>query len=120
MRKAVVMNKKTTPYLELRLALRLTPEEKAHAEAQAEAAGMSVSALIRALLAGVHIRAISDVKMLAELRRLGGLIKQAYSAGTDPIMTLAALHALQAAAARIAPRTDNDDSPLLPQNRIKS
>lgn len=86
------------------IKIRLTLRERQQAAAQAQAAGMSLSALIRALLSGVQVRSRADVQVLAELRRLGGLVKQAYAAGSDPRVTSAALQALQAAAARLAPR----------------
>ena len=84
--------------------IRLTAEEKIRAQAQADAAGMTLSAFIRALLSGVNIRSVADTAVLAELRRLGGLVKHAYMSGSDPAATCAALAALQAAAARLAPR----------------
>lgn len=84
------------------LLVRMSPAEKAHAQAQAEGAGLSLSELVRAQLAGTKIRATADVSILNELRRLGGLVKYAFSQGADPARTSAALRELEAAAARLA------------------
>ena len=83
---------------------RLTGPEKEAAQSQAQAVGMSISSLIRVLLSGVKVRAAADVAVLAELRRQGGLVKQAFASGADPRATSAALVALQQAAERLAPK----------------
>lgn len=51
--------------------VRLTPEEKAAFERQAEAVGLSVSALIRKRVLGKKVRPGVDAKMRTQLRQLG-------------------------------------------------
>lgn len=69
--------------------VRVTSTEKATLADDADMAGMSVSALIRARYFGRPIVANADQVMIKELRRLGGLLKSihlesngAYSAET--------------------------------------
>lgn len=83
------------------LIMRLSAEEKAYAAAQAEASGISLSALARALLSGVQVRTKADVSALAELRKLGGLCKHALKEG-GPHEAAQAFKALEQAAARLA------------------
>ncbi len=84
------------------IKIRINNKEKEAAQVQAEAAGLSLSALTRALLAGVQIRTKADAAVLGELRRLGGLVKKAFTEGVDPQATSAALKVLEQAAARLA------------------
>lgn len=86
------------------LKMRLTADEKKFICAQAEAAGLPVSAYVRALAVGNTIRTKTDAAVLNELRRLGGLCKHLFNNGADPGETGSALRALEAAAARLAPR----------------
>lgn len=86
------------------LKMRLTADEKSFIRMQAEAAGMPASAYVRALATGNVIRTKTDVVVLNELRRLGGLCKHLFANGADPVATSDALRALEAAAARLAPR----------------
>lgn len=86
------------------MLVRLSADEKAFIRQQAEAAGLPASAYVRALAVGNTIRTKTDAAMLNELRRLGGLCKHFYNNGADPAATGEALRALEAAAARLAPR----------------
>lgn len=86
------------------LKLRLTAEEKAFIRQQAQAAGIPVSAYVRAAALGITIQTKTDVTMIKKLRSLGGLCKTLFKEGADPAATNAAFHELQAAAARLAPR----------------
>ena len=86
------------------LKMRLTADEKSFIRMQAEAAGLPVSAYVRALATGNVIRTKTDVVVLNELRRLGGLCKHLYNNGANPEATGSALKELEAAAARLAPR----------------
>ena len=86
------------------LKMRLTADEKNFIRTQAEAAGMPASAYVRAMATGNVIRTKTDAMVLNELRRLGGLCKHLFANGADPAATGEALRALEAAAARLAPR----------------
>lgn len=86
------------------LKMRLTADEKNFIRMQAEAAGMPASAYVRALAVGNTIRTKTDAAVLNELRRLGGLCKHLFNSGADQAATGEALRALEAAAARLAPR----------------
>jgi hypothetical protein len=68
-------NKKTA-HFQRRRTLRLTLEEDARIERQAESAGISVSEYMRRLFFGGRpIVARTDTAMIGELRRMGGLMK---------------------------------------------
>lgn len=81
--------------LDAKLGIRLLPEEKLRIAEEAELAGMSMSALVRARYFGRPIIANTDQVMIRELRRLGGLLKKvhvdsdgAYSAETSAALLL--------------------------------
>ncbi len=59
------------------VGIRLTPEEKTRLDAEARAAGLTLAALTRRRLLGLHISARVDDELIRELRRLGGLAKLA-------------------------------------------
>lgn len=81
--------------------IRLTPDEDAKIKQSAEAAGVTSTDWIRSAALGHHVQSRTDMTMLNELRRLGGLIKHIYNNGADPAATWSALQALEAAAARL-------------------
>lgn len=81
--------------LDTKVDVRLTSAEKARLQEDAELAGMSMSALVRARYFGRPILANTDQVMIRELRRLGGLLKNihvesdgAYSAETAAALVL--------------------------------
>lgn len=100
------------------LKIRVTEEDLNFIRQQAESAGLPASTYVRGLVMGHTMRSGSDAAMLDELRVLGGqlgsiggLCKQLWKAGVDPVATKAALDssvqaskALEQAAARLAPR----------------
>lgn len=86
------------------ILVRLTTEEKAFIRQQAGAAGIPASAYVRAAALGITIQTKTDATMLKKLSGLGGLCKHLFNQGADPAATGDALKALEAAAARIAPR----------------
>ena len=90
--------------LDAMVNVRLTSEEKEKLREDAQCAGLSVSALIRARYLGRPIVADTDRATIRELRRLGGLLKQiqTQSIGAYSGDTAAALHAVSAAITRIA------------------
>lgn len=81
--------------LDTKVDVRLTSAEKARLQEDADLAGMSMSALVRARYFGRPILANTDQVMIRELRRLGGLLKNihvesdgAYSAETAAALLL--------------------------------
>lgn len=78
--------------------VRLTTGEKARLRADAEAAGMTMSELVRAQYFRMPIVAQADKKALAELGRVGGLLKYVHtsSGGAYSAETAAALRELRA------------------------
>jgi hypothetical protein len=69
-------------YQELRAVkttVRLTEAEREHIASEADACGISVSSFIRQRSLGKHIAAKADLRALAELRRLGGLLKHLHN-----------------------------------------
>ena len=61
----------------VRLHVRMTTAEKSELEAHAEAAGLTASAYLRRRAFGHAIASKVDVNAVAELKRLGGLLKLA-------------------------------------------
>lgn len=82
--------------LDSKIAVRLTSEEKATLQSDADLASLSVSELVRRRYFGRKIVADADLSMIKELRRVGGLLKHvhvesdgAYSSATaDAIQEL--------------------------------
>ena len=59
--------------------VRMTAKEKARLREIAEAAGLSVSELIRRYCFGRSVNSKVDLTMVRELRRLGGLLKHIHN-----------------------------------------
>ena len=57
------------------VTIRVTPEEKTRLTEQAEIAGLSLSEYMRRRFFGGRIAAHTDLNTIAELRRIGGLLK---------------------------------------------
>lgn len=62
-----------------RIYARVTEEEYAKIQEQADVAAISISEFLRRRALGRKIAAKSDLRVLAELRRLGGLLKFVYT-----------------------------------------
>ncbi|MFA0924679.1 plasmid mobilization protein [Xanthomonas fragariae] len=62
-----------------KIAVRLTPDEKARLRDDAELASLSVSELVRRRYFGRPIVANADMVMVRELRRIGGLLKHIHN-----------------------------------------
>ena len=90
--------------LSARIQFRLTPDERTEMEAQADAAGMTLSTYTRHRILGHRVLAHADDVTIRELRRLGGLLKLVHtqSRGAYSGQTADALGALKAAIERIA------------------
>jgi hypothetical protein len=58
-----------------RVGVRLNAEERKEIWAQADVSGISVSEFIRRRILGKPVASKADLRILAELRRLGGLLK---------------------------------------------
>ena len=80
--------------LDSRVDFRLTREEREEIQEQAEASGLSVSEYVRRRALGRRVDSVTDVKMISELRRQGGLLKKIYSesGGMYSEQTVAALN----------------------------
>ena len=83
--------------LDEKIAVRLTAEEKYRLAEDAEIAGMSMSALVRARYFGRPIVASADLAMISSLNRLTGMLKTvhresdgAYSAETSAMLGMVA------------------------------
>ena len=74
-----------TPSQQIVVSLRMTPEEKAEIQAQAKKAGLTFSEFLRRRGRGVTIPSKADQQALAEMLRLGRLLKHSISVwGDDP------------------------------------
>lgn len=76
-----------------KIAVRLTPDEKARLRDDAGLAGLSVSELVRRRYFGRPIVASADMVMVRELRRIGGLLKHIHNA-TDGVYSRETAQAL--------------------------
>lgn len=84
--------------------VRLTSDEKARLQEDADLAGLSMSELIRRRYFGRPIVANADQIMLRELRRLGGLVKHIHnqSDGAYSEDTAAVLRSIKAAIEKLS------------------
>lgn len=62
-----------------RIYARVTEEEYAQIQEQADVAAISISEFLRRRALGRKIAAKSDLRILAELRKLGGLLKHLHT-----------------------------------------
>jgi hypothetical protein len=94
---------------EKRLTVRFRPEEVTELSGQADICGLSVSELVRRR--SLHRRVVSaaDLKMLSELRRIGGLLKLSFreTNGVYGDKTAAILGELREAIIRIGRKEDS-------------
>ena len=91
-----------------RLTVRFRCGELKELSNQAEISGLSVSELVRQRALGIHVASVTDLKMLSELRRIGGLVKHFFNEtnGLYRQKTSALLDELHAAAVRIGRRRE--------------
>ena len=84
--------------------VRLTSEEKERLRDDADMAGLSMSALIRARYFGRPVVAHADQVLIKELRRVGGLLKHIHneSGGAYSAETSAALFLVNEAIRKVA------------------
>jgi hypothetical protein len=93
----------------LRAGVRLSEEEYREIREQAEVSHLTVSEYIRRRILGKRIVPQADLAVLAELRRLGGLLKHVHleTRGTYSERTADAIRALEAYARKLE-RSRND------------
>jgi hypothetical protein len=93
-----------------RLTVRFHSGELEELSNQAEVAGLCVSELVRRRALEKRISAVTDLKMLSELRRIGGLVKHFFNEtnGLYRQKTSALLDELHAAAVRIGRRREEE------------
>lgn len=72
-----------TPSQQIVVSLRMTPEEKMEIQAQAQKAGLTFSEFLRRRGRGVTIASKADQQALAEMLRLGRLLKHSISVWGD-------------------------------------
>ncbi len=65
--------------LDAKIAVRLTTEEKERLALDADIAGLSMSALVRARYFGRKITSNTDLTMIASLNRLAGMLKNIHN-----------------------------------------
>jgi hypothetical protein len=82
----------------IRLGLRVSEEERLEIAIQAEVSHLTASEYIRRKVLGKRVVAQADLAVLAELRRLGGLLKHVHleTRGTYSELTADAIRALEA------------------------
>jgi hypothetical protein len=82
----------------IRLGLRVSEEERQEIAEQAEIAQLTMSEYIRRRVLGKNVASHADLSVLAELRRLGGLLKHVHleTRGTYSDRTADAIRALEA------------------------
>ena len=92
-----------------RLTVRFRPGELEELLNQAEISGLNISELVRRRALEKRVAAVTDLKMLSELRRIGGLIKHLFNEtnGLYRHKTSALLDELQAAAVRIGRKRED-------------
>jgi hypothetical protein len=93
-----------------RLTVRFRPGELKELSEQADMSGLSISELLRRRALGMRVTAVTDLKMLSELRRIGGLIKHLFNEtnGLYRQKTGELLNELHAAAVRVGRRRGED------------
>jgi hypothetical protein len=63
----------------IKITVRFTEAEHEFITSEADACGISMSSFIRQRTLGKHITPKTDLRVLAELRRLGGLLKHLHN-----------------------------------------
>lgn len=63
----------------MRLAVRFSEEEYRNIAQNADVAGLSLAAYVRTRCRGGNVVAKTDLRILAELRRIGGLLKHIHN-----------------------------------------
>ena len=93
-----------------RLTVRFRPGELNELLEQADMCGLNISELVRRRAMNIHVVSAVDMKMLSELRRIGGLVKFTHNEtnGLYRQKTAELLDELRAAAVRIGQKREGD------------
>ena len=93
-----------------RLTVRFRPGELNELSEQADMCGLNVSELVRRRAMNIHVVSAVDMKMLSELRRIGGLVKFTHNEtnGLYRQKTAELLDELRAAVVRIGQKREGD------------
>jgi hypothetical protein len=91
------MNEQIQIERKIRIGLRVSAAEHLEMKEQAEVSHLTVSEYIRRRVLGKRVAAQADLAVLAELRRLGGLMKHVHleTRGTYSELTANAIRALE-------------------------
>lgn len=86
-----------------RISFRMTESEYAQISEDLKISGLTISSLVRKRLLGSHVTSRADLTVLAELRRLGGLLKHIHNEtrGAYSALTAQAIKNLSAYAAAL-------------------
>jgi hypothetical protein len=92
-----------------RLTVRFRPGELNELSAQVDISGLSLSELVRRRSLQLRVTSVTDLKVLSELRRIGGLIKLVHNEtnGLYRQKTAALLDELHAAVVRIGRKRED-------------
>jgi hypothetical protein len=92
------MTERSRTERQIRIGLRVSGAELLEIKEQAEASRLTVSEYVRRRVLGKRIIPKTDLSVLAELRRLGGLLKHVHleTRGTYSELTAGAIRALEA------------------------
>ena len=97
------MNERIQIERNVRIGLRVSEEERREMKEQAEVSHLTMSEYIRRRILGKRVVPQADLAVLAELRRLGGLLKHVHNEtrGTYSELTADAIRSLEAYARKM-------------------
>ena len=93
-----------------RLTVRFTETERLRVKNEAVLSGLTAAAFARKRILGSHVASKADLAVLAELRRLGGLLKHIHneSRGAYSALTAQAIRDLSAYVRELAAKSQNN------------
>ena len=93
-----------------RLSIRFTETEHSHVKNEAVLSGLTAAAFARKRILGARVASKADLAVLAELRRLGGLLKHVHneSRGAYSALTAQAIRDLSAYVRELAAKSQNN------------
>jgi hypothetical protein len=96
-----------------RISIRFTKTEYAHVKSEAKLSGLTVVAYVRKRIFGARIASKADLAVLAELRRLGGLLKHVHNEtrGAYSAFTAQAIRDLSAYVRALTEKHQNNSRP---------
>jgi hypothetical protein len=95
-----------------RISIRFTKTEYARVKSEARLSGLTVVAFARKRIFGARVASKADIAVLAELRRLGGLLKHTHNEtrGAYSALTAQAIRDLSAYVRSLTAKHHNDAS----------